>query len=193
MRRRAGSVSSFGDFAAAFKIRGLFRRLSGNTLNTSEATGPNSSAVVIDADSYVTLHYRIALASGPAAGQVFADTFSGRPATLQMGAGQWAPGMEARLVDQPEGASFSFDLLPADAYGERNPDLVQKVTRAMFDQHAGAEQTFVPGDMVEFSAPNGGRYAGVLKELHADYALFDFNHPMAGCALRVDVEILGVL
>src|SRR5690606_6693664 len=102
-------------------------------------------------------------------------------------------GMEAQLEGRPEGARFSFDLPPADAYGERNPDLIQKVSRAMFDQHAGTEQSFVPGDMVEFTAPNGGRYAGVLKELQSEYALFDFNHPMAGCALRVDVEILGVL
>lgn len=160
---------------------------------TTSTTRASASAPQIGADSYVTLHYRITLASGAGAGQVFADTFSGRPATLQLGSGQWAPGMEAGLLGQPEGARFSYELQPADAYGDRNPDLVQKVTRAMFDQHAGTEQTFNPGDMVEFAAPNGGRYAGILKELHADYALFDFNHPMAGCALKVDVAILGVL
>ncbi len=143
--------------------------------------------------SYVTLHYRITLASGPGAGQVFADTFTGRPATLQMGAGQWAPGMEARLIGLAEGQSASFTLPPVDAYAERNPDLVQKVTRAMLDQHAGPDQTFSPGDMVEFAAPNGGRYAGILKELHSDYAIFDFNHPLAGNALQLDVAILGVL
>lgn len=101
--------------------------------------------------------------------------------------------MEAGLLGQREGAHVSYELQPADAYGERNPELVQKVTRAMFDQHAGPGQDFSPGDMVEFAAPNGGRYAGILKELHTDYALFDFNHPMAGCALKVDVAILGVL
>jgi len=147
----------------------------------------------VRADSYVTLHYRITVASGPAAEQVFADTFDGRPATLQMGAGQWAPGLEALLVGRPEGQSASFTVPPAQAYGERNPELVQKVTRKMLEQHAGPEQSFNPGDMVEFAAPNGGRYAGILKELHDDHAVFDFNHPLAGSALRVDVAILGVL
>jgi FKBP-type peptidyl-prolyl cis-trans isomerase SlpA len=33
----------------------------------------------------------------------------------------------------------------------------------------------------------------VLKEISDDYASFDFNHPLAGSALRVDVSILGVL
>jgi len=144
-------------------------------------------------DSYLTLHYRIELTSGPAAGSVFANTFDGRPATLQMGAGQWAPGMEARLLDRKEGARFSFDLPAADAYGERNPDLVQRVTRAMMAEHADPESRFEPGDMVEFMAPNGGRYSGVLKELGETTALFDFNHPLAGADLHIEVSLLGVL
>ncbi len=149
--------------------------------------------VLIRQDSYLTLHYRIVLASGPAEGSVFTDTFDGRPATLQMGGGQWAPGLEAALLGHAEGERFSVDLAPADAYGERNPELIQRVTRAMLAQHAGSDATFDPGDLVEFAAPSGGRYSGVLKEINAESALFDFNHPLAGTALRVDVAILGVL
>jgi FKBP-type peptidyl-prolyl cis-trans isomerase SlpA len=63
--------------------------------------------VFVREDSYVTLHYRITLDSGPGAGQVFADTFTGRPATLQLGTGQWAPNMEAQLVGHAEGTAFS--------------------------------------------------------------------------------------
>ncbi len=149
--------------------------------------------VPVRPDSYLTLHYRIVLASGPAEGSVFADTFDGRPATLQMGAGQWAPGLEAALLGHAEGERFSVTLAPADAYGDRNPELIQRVTRAMLAEHAGSDATFDPGDLVEFTAPNGGRYSGVLKEINDDWALFDFNHPLAGTALRVDVAILGVL
>ena len=63
----------------------------------------------------------------------------------------------------------------------------------MLDQHAGEDAAFNPGDMVEFTAPNGGRYSGVLKEISEDSALFDFNHPLAGLTLRVDIDLLGVL
>lgn len=147
----------------------------------------------VSPDSYLTLHYRIVLASGPGQGSVFADTFGGRPATLQMGTGLWAPGMETVLVGQAEGASFSATLEPAAAYGDRNPELLQRVTRAMLAEHAGPDAVFAPGDLVEFKAPNGGRYSGVLKELNDDWAMFDFNHPLAGTALRLDVQILGVL
>ena len=148
---------------------------------------------VVRPDSYLTLHYRIELVSGPAAGSTFADTFDHRPATLQLGAGLWAPGMEEALVGQQEGARFSFDLPAASAYGERNPDLLQRVTRDLLSQHTEPGQTFSPGDMVEFAAPNGGRYSGILKEWGDTWALFDFNHPLAGADLRVEVFLLGVL
>ena len=157
------------------------------------STAADQATPLVRPDSYLTLHYRIVLASGPAQDSVFADTFDGRPGTLQLGSGQWAPGLEAALLGRAEGDRFSITLEPAQAYGDRNPDLIQKVTRAMLAEHAGADATFEPGDLVEFTAPNGGRYSGVLKQLEPDWALFDFNHPLAGTALRVDVDILGVL
>lgn len=157
---------------------------------TDQAPTP---APVVRADSYLTLHYRIVIESGPGAGSTFIDTFDGHPATLQLGSGQWSPGMEQPLVGHPEGDCFSYSLSAVDAYGERNPDLLQRLTRAALAEHAGQAAEFVPGDLVEFTAPNGGRYSGVLKEINADWALFDFNHPLAGRTLRVDVDLLGVL
>ncbi len=52
---------------------------------------------------------------------------------------------------------------------------------------------FSPGDLVEFNAPNGGRYAGVLKEIGETAALFDFNHPLVGQPLTFEVKIIGIL
>ena len=144
-------------------------------------------------DSYLTLHYRIELASGPGAGSVFIDTFAGHPATLQLGSGQWAPGMEQALVGREEGTRFNIELTAAQAYGERNPDLLQRVTMTMLVENTPPDTHFDPGDLVEFSAPNGVRYSGVLKELGDTWALFDFNHPLAGTDLHIEVSLLGVL
>lgn len=154
---------------------------------------PDTEHVFVRADSYVTLHYRIELASGPAAGTVFVDTFLERPATLQLGVGQWAPGLEAALLGRAEGEHFTLDLPAAQAYGERNPDLIQQLSRTAMARHAPADTAFEPGDLVEFVAPNGGRYSGVLKSLGETAGLFDFNHPLAGIDLQLEVRILGVL
>lgn len=153
----------------------------------------NAAKPIVGPGSYLTLHYRIELVTGPAAGSVFADTFNHRPATLQMGSGQWAPGMEVALLGREEGAQFSIELPAARAYGDRNPELLQHVTRDMLEANSEAGATYSPGDIVEFAAPNGGRYSGVFKEQGETWALFDFNHPLAGADLRIDVSLLGVL
>ncbi|HWK63124.1 MAG TPA: FKBP-type peptidyl-prolyl cis-trans isomerase [Eoetvoesiella sp.] len=157
-------------------------------------TSPIDSAkAVVRPDSYLTLHYRIELATGPAAGSVFVNTFDDRPATLQLGMGQWAPGMEEALLGHEEGTRFRIELPAAKAYGERNPDLIQRVADSMIQANTEPGTVFAPGDIVEFSAPNGGRYSGVLKEQGEGWALFDFNHPLAGADLSIEVSLLGVL
>lgn len=147
----------------------------------------------VRADSYVTLHYRIEPLTGPAAGTAFVDTFLGRPATLQLGMGQWAPGLESLLLDRPEGVHFTIDVPAAQAYGNRNPDLLRWIAHDEMVRSAPPDTEFIPGEMIEFVAPNGGRYAGVLKTIQDDSALFDFNHPLAGIDLQLEVHILGVL
>lgn len=139
--------------------------------------------------AYLTLHYR--LASMDDADIV--STFQGNPATLQLGTGQLAPFLEACLIGLPEGAHQMFELPPEKAFGPRNPDLVQKVSRATLDENSSVDAHYAIGDVVEFAAPSGGRFAGVLREISAEDALFDFNHPLAGQTLKFEVKIIGIL
>jgi FKBP-type peptidyl-prolyl cis-trans isomerase SlpA len=47
---------------------------------------------------------------------------------------------------------------------------------------------------VQFPTPDGhGAYAGVVREVGGDWLLFDFNHPLAGQPVRLDVHVIGVL
>ncbi len=140
--------------------------------------------------SFLTLHYRLA---GPDGADVV-STFGGPPATLSLGAGQLLPAIESRLIGLAEGTEASFALAPGEAYGERNPALFQRVTRALLSTHGDADADYAVGDVVEFPAPEGpGRFAGVVRECGDDWLLFDFNHPLAGQAVRFDVHVIGVL
>jgi len=141
-------------------------------------------------DSYLTLHYRVSLADD---GGDVVSTFGGPPATLQLGLGQMAEPLERCLVGLTEGSRAVFELEPETAFGARNPSLLQRIARATLDAHSAPAEGYVPGDLVEFPAPGGGRFAGVLKEIDDQWALFDFNHPLAGQRIRLEVEILGVL
>jgi FKBP-type peptidyl-prolyl cis-trans isomerase SlpA len=149
----------------------------------------NASPALVTESAYLTLHYRLATADGTD----IVTTFGGNPATLMLGQGQLAPFLEACLIGLPEGTHQTFELPPAAGFGERNPELVRPVSRATLDQNSAPGADYQIGDLVDFAAPGGGRFAGVLRELGTDCAIFDFNHPMAGQALRFEVKLISVL
>ena len=141
-------------------------------------------------DSFLTLHYRL---SGPG-GDVFLDTFDAKPATLSLGQGVLAPAIEACMLGLREGERARFELLPGAAFGERNPQMVQRVARRLLDEMGDADQAYQVGDVVRFPTPDGaGAYAGVVQEVAADTLLFDFNHPLAGRPVTFEVQVIGVL
>jgi FKBP-type peptidyl-prolyl cis-trans isomerase SlpA len=136
------------------------------------------------------LHYRL---SGPDGADLI-NTFNDKPATLSMGTGELAPAMESRLLGLPEGTHQSFDLPAGEAFGDRNPDLLQRVKRALLDQHGDPGAQYHVGDVVQFPTPNGqGAFAGVVREVDGDVLVFDFNHPLAGRPVTFEVQLIGVL
>ena len=140
--------------------------------------------------SFLTLHYRL---SGPG-GVAFVDTFGAQPATLSLGTGELAPAMEARLIGLAEGCEESFVLGAGEAFGERSPELVQRVQRSMLDAHGDADGDYQVGDVVRFPTPDGrASFAGVVRDVDADTLVFDFNHPLAGRPVTFDVKLIGVL
>ncbi len=140
--------------------------------------------------SFLTLHYRLAGADGTA----LVDTFGQPPATLSLGSGQLAPAIEERLLGLAEGAEASFELPAGAAFGDRNPQLLQRVKLSLLQELGDPAEQYHVGDVVEFPTPDGeGRYAGVVREVGGGWLLFDFNHPLAGQAVRFDVKLVGVM
>ena len=139
--------------------------------------------------SFLTLHYRLA---GPD-GRDLVNTFGDKPATLSLGAGELAPAIEARLLGLAEGTHASFDLAAGEAFGERDPQRVQRVKRSLLREH-GSEEAHRIGDVVRFPTPDGrASYAGVVRASGDEWLDIDFNHPLAGTPLRFEVQLIGVL
>jgi FKBP-type peptidyl-prolyl cis-trans isomerase SlpA len=140
--------------------------------------------------SFLTLHYRL---SGPDGADLI-NTFDDKPATLSLGTGELAPAMEARLLGLSEGARESFELAAGEAFGERNPELLQRVKRALLNELGDPDEHYSVGDVVQFPTPDGqGAYAGVVREVDGDVLVFDFNHPLAGRPVTFEVQLIGVL
>ncbi|MEQ6435094.1 FKBP-type peptidyl-prolyl cis-trans isomerase [Comamonas sp. w2-DMI] len=155
---------------------------------TTSAT--SSEQPVVQAGSFLTLHYRLA---GPA-GDVI-NTFNDKPATLSLGAGELSPAVEERLLGLPEGTHTTFELPAGEAFGERNPDMMQWVARKLMNELGDPHEQYAAGDVVQFPTPDGsGSYAGAVVQVREDGAvLFDFNHPLAGQPVTFEVKIIGVL
>lgn len=152
---------------------------------------------VVAPGSFLTLHYRMA---APAVnGQPGADiinTFQDKPATLSLGSGQLSPALEQRLLGLKEGTRATFEVPAGEAFGERNPDLIQWVARKLLNELGDPDEPYQVGDVVQFPTPDGmGQYAGAAQQVKADGSAvqFDFNHPLAGQGVVFEVHVIGVL
>lgn len=136
----------------------------------------------VAADSLITLHYALSLDDG----EMLISTFDTSPATLQLGSGELSPGLEACLIDLPIGECYTFLLDPGQAFGDIDPLRVQTLPRSDLPDEATV------GSLIEFEALGGQRFTGIVRALDAQSAQVDFNHPLAGRALRFEVQVIGV-
>ncbi len=162
-------------------------------MSTVETTTPP----VVEQGSFLTLHYRMA---GPSVdgrpGADIINTFDGKPATLSLGTGELSPAIEQRLLGLAEGTRTTFELPAGEAFGDRNPELVQWVARKLLNELGDPDEQYKVGDVVQFPTPDGmGQYAGAVQQVKGpgDAVQFDFNHPLAGQPVVFEVQLIGVL
>lgn len=147
---------------------------------------------LVEPGSFLTLHYRMA---GPDGSDII-NTFGGKPATLSLGTGELSPALEQRLIGLPEGTRTTFELPAGEAFGERNPDLLQWVARKLLNELGDPGEQYKAGDVVQFPTPDGNsQYAGAVQQAGGkdDAVQFDFNHPLAGQPVIFEVQLIGVL
>lgn len=139
----------------------------------------------ISPSSFVTLNYRLSTGDGIE----IVNTFTQRPATLQMGSGQLAPTLEACLIGMGDGERSTFNLEPGKAFGARSNDLVQRIPRSQISSNYVVEENA----QIDFMSENGQKFSGMVRSFDDATVLMDFNHPLAGKHLVFEVEIIGVL
>ena len=107
-----------------------------------------------------------------------------------------SPAIEQRLLGLAEGTRTTFELAAGEAFGERNPELLQWVARKLLNELGDPDEKYSVGDVVQFPTPDGlGQYAGAVQQIKevGDAVLFDFNHPLAGRPVLFEVQLIGVL
>lgn len=134
--------------------------------------------------SVVAMHYTLT----DDAGAVIDSSRGREPLSYLHGAGNIVPGLEKAMTGRRAGESFQVDVLPAEGYGERDPDRVQQVPRAAFQ---GVDD-IQPG--MQFQAGGRGQHGMmvVVTAVDGEQVTVDANHPLAGATLHFAIEITDV-
>ena len=109
----------------------------------------------------------------------------GNPLEFEVGSGQVIKGFDDAILGMKEGEEKQFSIEPADAYGEHDPTLVQKVPREIFPQEA----ELVPGLLFEAGLPTGEKVPATITDVQGGIVSVDLNHPLAGKKLNFKIKV----
>ena len=123
-------------------------------------------------------------------GDVFDSTQHGdhsHPLEFEVGAGQIIPGFENAVIGMEIGEEKEIKLQPQDAYGNPNPDLVQKVPRNQLPKEELKE-----GTLLALTIENGAQIPATITEVTDEIVTIDLNSPLAGKILNFKIKVLDV-
>ncbi len=137
----------------------------------------------IDEGKTVVIHYEGKLEDGT----VFDSSKEREPLEFVFGSGNIIPGLERGLKGLEKGDRKEIFVEADEAYGQRNPEAIQKVPRSQ-----------LPGDiepevgMQLIAQTETSQIPVTITEVTEEYVMVDFNHPLAGKNLIFDVEVVDV-
>lgn len=121
-------------------------------------------------------------------GEVFdASSRHGEPLEFKAGEGMVVSGFDNAVLGMSVGEEKEVTLAPEEAYGEANPNAIQKVPKANFPE--GAKE----GMMIGVPLPNGQQIPAKIVKIDDEAVTLDLNHPMAGKTLIFKIKVVEIL
>lgn len=101
--------------------------------------------------------------------------------------------LEKAIEGLEKGGKFNVTATSDEAFGPYDPDQVVTLDKDLFlIDDKFDDEAIRPGALVPMMTADGYRINGLVKEVTADKVKMDFNHPLAGKAVRFDGTILAV-
>jgi FKBP-type peptidyl-prolyl cis-trans isomerase SlyD len=139
-----------------------------------------STPKTVGKNKVVTMQYSLANADG-----VVVRNASGAPISYLHGAGLLFPKLENELASHVIGDIVRVKLLPDDAFGKRNLDLVHQLP---LDELPSEDKVEVGGQLVG-QDEDGNEVMFTVTAIEAAMVSLDGNHPFAGQSLVFEIEI----
>ena len=138
---------------------------------------------MIEEGSRVSIEYTLTLDDGTTADTNVGD----EPLVYSQGHQEILPALEEALVGLEVGSTKKVTLTAEEGYGLVEPDGFQEVEPDMVPEDARTV-----GTMLVASDPDGNEQPIRVHEVGEDKIVLDFNHPLAGQALKFDIKIVAI-
>ncbi len=134
----------------------------------------------------VRVHYTGRLESG----ETFDSSVGGDPFEFTVGAGERIAGVDEGVRGMNVGESKTVEIEAGDAYGQRIPERMQAVERALITKSIGAEPEV--GMTLAMQISEDQQIPVTIIEVTDTEVTLDANHPLAGEKLIFDIELVAV-
>lgn len=140
--------------------------------------------MTIEKNKVVSIDYTLKNADG---GIIDESKTNGGPLSYVHGNGMLISGLEKMLEGKKPGDSFHAEIEPAEAYGERQDNLIIEIPKEHFPDGIEIKE----GMQFEAAGPGGSNIVTV-KSVQEKTVTVDANHPLAGQKLFFDVTVVEV-
>lgn len=108
-----------------------------------------------------------------------------------VGDGDLLESFEEKIMGLEIGDEFKFSLTMEEAYGDVEEDAFAEYPKDLLKPEEG--ETFPEiGDYIPMQDEEGNTFDGILAEIHDDYVIIDFNHPLAGEELFFTGKVIDI-
>jgi FKBP-type peptidyl-prolyl cis-trans isomerase SlyD len=142
------------------------------------------------AQHYLKVSYRM-FTNSAASHKLLYETEVTKPVAFVTDMGLMIDAFEERLTQLHPGESFDFTLQPAEAFGERDEDLVRAVPKKIFEVRGRfIEEEVYPGAEVPLMDNEGNHFQGTIVQVTDKEVTVDLNNPLAGREIQFTGRVL---
>lgn len=122
-------------------------------------------------------------------GTVFDSSLDREPLQFTIGGGQVIAGFDGAVIDMQPGEKKSVNIPAAQAYGDRNEELVAEIGRERLPE--GLELEI--GQQLQLGLADGDQAVVLVVDVTDTTVTLDANHPMAGLDLNFELELVDIV
>lgn len=120
-------------------------------------------------------------------GTIIETTTDKKPLEFIVGKNQVIKGIDKAVIGMEVGEKKEILLKPGDAFGNVKPSLIKEIDRNNLPNNLRI------GDRFKVRLRNNKTSSVMLLDYIGDKAMIDFNHPLAGKAIKIEIEIKKII